>query len=86
MWYISITTLTTTLPGNLVDDLRDYASSMKQSKNKFIPKALYFYFEHLKRNYYVHSFKMVKEDQDLFLMEEEGMETYMKEIELSAGE
>lgn len=76
-------TLTTTLPDDLVDDLREYSASMKQPKNKFIEKALRLYFQHLKRSQYINSYQRISEDQDLLLLAEEGMETYLKEIEVT---
>ena len=77
-----MTTVTITLPDDLVRDLGEYASNMTLSRNRIIEKALRLYFEHLNRAQYIQSFKQANEDSELTAMAEEGMRTYLSEIEL----
>ena len=76
-----MTTITTSLPDELVQKLSDYAKSMGVPKNKLIEKALSLYLDHMKRAAYVKSYKTAAEDEDMLTLAEEGMHAYLKHLE-----
>jgi predicted transcriptional regulator len=76
-----MTTITTSLPDELVQKLSDYAKSMGVPKNKLIEKALSLYLDHMKRAAYVKSYKTAAEDEDILTLAEEGMHAYLKQLE-----
>ncbi|MGY6522111.1 MAG: ribbon-helix-helix domain-containing protein [Mongoliitalea sp.] len=76
-----MTTITTSLPDELVQKLADYAHTMGLPKNKLIEKALSLYLDHLKRAAYVKSYKTAGQDQDMLSLAEEGMGEYLKQLE-----
>lgn len=73
-------TITTSLPDTLVIQLSEYAERMNTPKNKFIEKALRLYLDHLKKAEYARSYKMAGEDQDIMMVAEEDMATYLNQI------
>lgn len=76
-----MTTITTSLPDELVQRLAEYANTMGMPKNKLIEKALSLYLDHLKRAAYVKSYKSAGQDQDMLSLAEEGMGEYLKQLE-----
>ncbi|RZS94757.1 ribbon-helix-helix domain-containing protein [Cecembia calidifontis] len=76
-----MTTITTSLPDELVQKLSDYAKTLDVPKNKLIEKALSLYLDHLKRAAYVKSYKKAGNDEDMLSLAEEGMEVYLKQLE-----
>jgi len=50
-------------------------------KNKLIENALRLYLEQLNKAEYIKSYKNASKDTDLFLLAEEGMEDYLRQIE-----
>jgi hypothetical protein len=50
-------------------------------KNKLIEKALSLYLDHLKRAAYIKSYKKSGNDEDILFLAEEGMESYLKQVE-----
>lgn len=76
-----MTTITTSLPDDLVQKLADYANAMGIPKNKLIEKALSLYLDHLKRASYVKSYKTAANDEDILTLAEEGMHAYLKQLE-----
>jgi len=80
-----MTTITTSLPDDLVKRLSDQAKQMEMPKNKLIEEALNLYLEHLKRAAYIKSYQSAQDDKDILSIAEEGMEDYFKQLENEAG-
>jgi predicted transcriptional regulator len=78
-------TFTSTLPDDLLQRLADYAKKLSLPKNKLIENALNLYLDHLKRAEYVKSYRAAANDEDILMVAEEGMDTYLKQIEDEAG-
>lgn len=78
-------TFTSTLPDDLLQRLADYAKKLSLPKNKLIENALNLYLDHLKRAEYVKSYRAAADDEDILMVAEEGMDTYLKQIEDEAG-
>lgn len=78
-------TFTSTLPDDLLQRLADYAKKLSLPKNKLIENALSLYLDHLKRAEYVKSYRAAANDEDILMVAEEGMDTYLKQIEDEAG-
>ncbi|EAZ79533.1 MULTISPECIES: ribbon-helix-helix domain-containing protein [Algoriphagus] len=78
-------TFTSTLPDELLQRLADYAKKLSLPKNKLMENALDLYLEHLKRAEYIKSYKQAAQDEDILLVAEEGMDSYLKQIEDEAG-
>ncbi|GHB32675.1 ribbon-helix-helix domain-containing protein [Mongoliitalea lutea] len=76
-----MTTITTSLPDELVQRLAKYAKTLGLPKNKLIEKALSLYLDHLKRVAYVKSYQAAGKDQDMLSLAEEGMGEYLKQLE-----
>lgn len=78
-------TFTSTLPDDLLQRLADYAKKLSLPKNKLMENALNLYLDHLKRAEYVKSYRQASQDEDILMVAEEGMDTYLKQIEDEAG-
>lgn len=78
-------TFTSTLPDDLLQRLADYAKKLSLPKNKLMENALNLYLDHLKRAEYVKSYRQAAQDENILLVAEEGMDTYLKQIEDEAG-
>lgn len=78
-------TFTSTLPDELLQRLADYAKKLSLPKNKLMENALDLYLEHLKRAEYIKSYTQAAQDEDILLVAEEGMDSYLKQIEDEAG-
>ncbi len=76
-----MTTITTTLPDDVLDMLRRQAEKLSIPKNRIIEKALRIYLDHLNRAEYVQSYKKASKDSDIMNITEEGMEEYFKQLE-----
>jgi hypothetical protein len=75
-----MTTFTSTLPDNLLEQLNDFSKKLKMPKNKLIQKALTLYLDQLERAEYIRSFRQYKNENDIFLIAEEGIEDYYKQL------
>lgn len=75
-----MTTITTSLPEQLVQQLDVYAKKLQMPKNKFIEKALSTYLDHLKKAEYVRSYKMAGAEADIMKVAEEGMKDYLDQM------
>ncbi|WP_026966357.1 ribbon-helix-helix domain-containing protein [Algoriphagus terrigena] len=73
-------TFTSTLPDDLLQRLADYAKKLSLPKNKLIENALNLYLDHLKRAEYVKSYRTADDDEDILMVAEEGMDSYLKQI------
>ena len=76
-----MTTITTTLPDDILDLLRKRAEKLSIPKNKIIEKALRIYIDQLNRAEYVKSYKKAGKDVDIMSIAEEGMKDYLKQLE-----
>ena len=74
-------TFTSTLPDDLLQKLADYAKKLSLPKNKLMENALNLYLDHLKRAEYIKSYRQAAQDEDILLVAEEGMDSYLKQIE-----
>lgn len=72
---------TSSVPEDVLKSLQEYSIKLSVPKNSIIEKALRLYLEHLKRAEYVKSYHEAGKDEEIMLMAEEGMETYLKQIE-----
>ena len=77
-----MTTFTSTLPDNLMEQLNHYSKKLKLPKNKIIQKALILYLDQLERAAYIHSFRKHKNDESILSIAEEGMEDYYKQLDI----
>ncbi len=73
-------TFTSTLPDDLLNQLREQADSFSVPMNKLIEKAVRIYLDQLKRAEYVKSYSEAAKDQDIMAIAEEGMADYLKEL------
>jgi predicted transcriptional regulator len=71
---------TSSLPEELIEMLDTYARKFKMPKNRIMEQALRAYFEKLKKAEYAHSFRRAASDEEQVLMDEEGLEDYLKII------
>jgi predicted transcriptional regulator len=76
-----MSTFTSSLPDDLLQQLADYAKKLSLPKNKLIENALNLYLDHLKRAEYVTSYKHAAQDEDILIMAEEAMGDYLKQVE-----
>jgi len=76
-----MTTFTSSLPDDLLNQLSKKAKELNIPKNKLIEKALSIYLDQLNRAAYVKSYKKMAEDTDLLDIAEEGMTDYLQEID-----
>ncbi|MCU0402483.1 MAG: ribbon-helix-helix domain-containing protein [Algoriphagus sp.] len=74
-------TFTSSLPDDVLKSLQEYSQKLSVPKNNLIEKALRLYFEHLKRAEYVQSYREAGQDEEIMLIAEEGMGTYLKQTE-----
>ena len=77
-----MTTFTSTLPGDLMNQLNEKAQSLSMPKNKLIEKALRIYLDQLNRVEYVRSYKQLAEDTDILSIAEESMIDYCKDLDV----
>lgn len=76
-----MTTFTSSLPEELLTRLGEAATRLRLPKNKIIEKALLIYLDQLNRAEYARSFRNAGTDGDILPIAEEGMETYLKQLE-----
>jgi len=77
-----MTTFTSTLPDDLLQKLNEMAIKLSIPKNRIIEKALQIYLDQLTRAEYVKSYNSASEDLNIIEMAEEGMEDYLKQLEI----
>lgn len=76
-----MTTFTSTLPDELLQQLQEKARLLKLPKNKLIEKALRIYLNQITRAEYIKSYKSMEDDTDIALIAEEGMTDYLKQLD-----
>lgn len=81
-----MSTFTSTLPDELLEQLAVTAKRLKVPKNKLIESALRIYLEQLDKAAYIRSYKKMANDEDILLIAAEGMEEYLTDIEKQDNE
>lgn len=76
-----MTTFTSSLPDDLLQQLAEYADRIGVAKNKIIEKALRLYLDQMTRAEYAKSYRQANQDSDILEVAEEGMVYYQKQIE-----
>ena len=77
----NVITYSSTLPPDLFGKVNEYAEKLKIPKNKLIESALNLYFERLRKAEYVLSFRKAKNDPEISVMAEEGLDDFIKMLE-----
>jgi len=75
-----MSTFTSSLPDDLLQQLEKMSKAMKLPKNRLIEKALRVYLDQLNKAEYVKSYKQLAEDRDILQIAEEGMEEYLSQL------
>lgn len=75
-----MTTFTSTLPDDLMSQLRQKSKELKLPKNKLIEQALRIYLDQLNKATYIQSYSKAAADSDMLLMAEEGMADYLSDV------
>ena len=76
-----MTTFTSTLPDEILQQLSEKAKALSLPKNKIIERALSIYLDQLNRAEYVKSYSRAAKDDNLMAIAEEGMEDYLQQME-----
>ncbi len=71
---------TSSLPLELKEELEEYATRHKISKNKIIEKALKKYLEEDRKKLYADSFKKANNDPEMISMADWGLEDYRQQL------
>lgn len=66
----------------MIAQLNNYSKKLQLPKNKLIQKALTLYLDQLERAEYIHSFRKYKNEEDILLIADEGMEDYYKQLDI----
>jgi metal-responsive CopG/Arc/MetJ family transcriptional regulator len=75
-----MSTFTSSLPDDLLQQLDRAAKLLNLPKNKLIEKALRIYLDQLNKAEYIKSYKQLAMDADTLLMAEEGMADYLANL------
>lgn len=76
-----MSTFTSTLPNELLEQLGRVAKQLSIPKNKIIEKALTVYLDQLNKAEYIKSYKQMADDANLLSIAEEGMAEYLTQLE-----
>ena len=76
-----MSTFTSSLPDDLLDQLSAAAKELKLPKNKLIEKALTMYLEKIEKAKYIHSYKRMANDPEMTRVAEEGLEYWFNELD-----
>lgn len=76
-----MTTFTSSLPDDLLNNLAAMAKKHSIAKNKIIEKALTIYLDQLNRAEYVRSYKEAGQDIEIMQVAEEGMGYYLEDLD-----
>lgn len=69
------------LPDDLMVQLSEKAKELNLQKSKIIENALAIYLDQLNRAAYENSFQKMDNHKDIIAIAEEGMESYMQQME-----
>jgi len=75
-----MTTFTSSLPDEVLKELKKVALKKNVPKNKIIEESLNMYFEYLERQEYIKDFKRLKDDPEMQEIAEEGMTDYFEQL------
>jgi predicted transcriptional regulator len=75
-----MSTFTSSLPDDLLQQLDQLSKAMKLPKNRLIEKALRVYLDQLNKAEYVKSYQQLADDRDVLQIAEEGMEDYLSQL------
>lgn len=75
-----MSTFTSSLPDDLLEQLANKAKELSVPKNTLIERALRIYLEQLNRASYIKSYKRMAEDADIKQIAEEGMADYLSQL------
>lgn len=81
-----MSTFTSSLPNDLLEQLEKMSKAMKLPKNRLIEKALRIYLDQLNKAEYIKSYKQLAKDSDVLLLAEEGMEEYLSQLDTTDDE
>lgn len=81
-----MSTFTSSLPDDILQQLEKMSKLLKLPKNKLIEKALRIYLDQLNRAEYVKSYKKLAKDTDVLQMAEEGMAEYLSQLNDTEGD
>jgi len=76
-----MSTFTSSLPDDLLDQLARTAKEMKLPKNKLIEKALTMYLEKIEKAKYIQSYKRMANDPEMNMVADEGIEYWFEELD-----
>jgi hypothetical protein len=76
-----MSTFTSSLPDDLLEQLANKAKELSIPKNTLIERALRIYLEQLNRASYIKSYKRMAEDTDIKQIAEEGMADYLSQLD-----
>jgi len=76
-----MSTFTSSLPDDVLEQLDQLSKSLKLPKNKLMEKALRVYMDQLNKAEYIKSYKQLAEDRDVLQIAEEGMADYLDQLE-----
>lgn len=76
-----MSTFTSSLPDDLLEQLANKAKELSVPKNTLIERALRIYLEQLNRVSYIKSYKRMAEDADIKQIAEEGMADYLSQLD-----
>lgn len=76
-----MTTFTSTLPDDVLNQLGKMANKLAIPKNKIIENALRIYLDQLNRAEYVKSYKQAANDLNIIELAEEGMAEYLNQLD-----
>jgi predicted transcriptional regulator len=76
-----MSTFTSSLPDDLLEQLAIKAKELSVPKNTLIERALRIYLEQLNRASYIKSYKGMAEDADIKQIAEEGMADYLSQLD-----
>ena len=81
-----MSTFTSSLPDDLLQQLDQISKSLQLPKNRLIEKALRVYLDQLNKAEYIKSYRKLAEDRDVLQIAEEGMEDYLSQLEETEDE
>lgn len=77
-----MTTFTSSLPEDLLQKLDRFSKKYGIAKNKILARALDVYLDQLNRAEYARSYQAAGQDKDTMLIAEEGMQEYLRNLDL----
>jgi predicted transcriptional regulator len=84
--YFVMSTFTSSLPDDLLQQLERMSKLLKLPKNRLIETALRIYLDQLNKAEYIKSYKQLADDLDTLQLAEEGMADYLSNLEETEDE